>query len=145
MSSLLWTYPPPTGISSFDVMSEATATVDLGAFQEQGYVVMPGLLTTAEVTELRHEFAALHSGGPIPGHFSPVPQDRNGPYDPLRDYPRIMHPHQVSGVALRYLLDARFGAIVARLLDEEPIAAQSMFYFKPPAPGGRRCTRTTST
>ncbi|MEV0586175.1 phytanoyl-CoA dioxygenase family protein [Nonomuraea sp. NPDC050310] len=118
-------------------MSEATATIDLAAFHEHGYLVVPGLLGPAEVEELREEFTALHAGGPIPGHFTPRPQDESGPYDPLRDYPRVMHPHQVSGVALRYLLDARFGAIVGRLLGEEPVAAQSMFYFKPPGAKGQ--------
>lgn len=89
------------------------------------------------MAELREEFMALHARGPIPGHFAPKPQEPGGPYDILRDYPRVMHPHQVNDVALRYLLDARIAAVLRDLLGEEPIAAQSMFYFKPPGARGQ--------
>ncbi|MER6512212.1 phytanoyl-CoA dioxygenase family protein [Nonomuraea sp. NPDC049637] len=109
----------------------------LNDFHDRGYVLVPALLAPEEVAELREEFMALHAAGPIPGHFSPVPQEPGAPYDVLRDYPRIMHPHQVNDVALRYLLDARFAAILRELLGEEPIAAQSMFYFKPPGARGQ--------
>ncbi|NUS03941.1 MAG: phytanoyl-CoA dioxygenase family protein [Nonomuraea sp.] len=109
----------------------------LNDFHDQGYVLAPALLSPEEVAELREEFMALHAGGPIPGHFSPRPQDPGTPYDILRDYPRIMHPHQVNDVALRYLLDTRIAAILRDLLGEEPIAAQSMFYFKPPGARGQ--------
>ncbi|MEU7743387.1 phytanoyl-CoA dioxygenase family protein [Nonomuraea sp. NPDC049158] len=106
-------------------------------FHDRGFVLVPGLLAADEVAELREEFMALHARGPIPGHFSPKPQDPGQPYDILRDYPRVMHPHQVNDVALRYLLDARIAAVLRDLLGEEPIAAQSMFYFKPPGARGQ--------
>ncbi|WP_219471438.1 phytanoyl-CoA dioxygenase family protein [Nonomuraea rhizosphaerae] len=106
-------------------------------FHDRGFVLIPGLLAAEEVTELREEFMALHARGPIPGHFAPKPQDPGLPYDILRDYPRVMHPHQVNDVALRYLLDARIAAVLRELLGEEPIAAQSMFYFKPPGARGQ--------
>ncbi len=111
--------------------------MSLNDFHDQGYVLVPQLLSPGEVTGLREEFMALHAGGPIPGHFSPRPQEPGTPYDILRDYPRIMHPHQVNDLALRYLLDARFGAVLEELLGEEPLAAQSMFYFKPPGARGQ--------
>jgi ectoine hydroxylase-related dioxygenase (phytanoyl-CoA dioxygenase family) len=109
----------------------------LNDFQDQGYVLVPQMLSPDEVTGLREEFMALHAGGPIPGHFAPKPQEPGMPYDILRDYPRIMHPHQVNDLALRYLLDARFCAVLEELLGEEPLAAQSMFYFKPPGARGQ--------
>lgn len=109
----------------------------LNDFHDRGYVLAPALLAPEEVAELRGEFMAIHARGPIPGHFSPTPQDPGTPYDVLRDYPRVMHPHQVNDVALRYLLDARIAAILRDLLGEEPIAAQSMFYFKPPGARGQ--------
>ncbi|MFI6599546.1 phytanoyl-CoA dioxygenase family protein [Nonomuraea sp. NPDC050536] len=109
----------------------------LNDFEERGYVIVPALLSPDEVAELREEFMALHARGPIPRHFTPAPQQPGRPYDVLRDYPRVMHPHQVNDVALRYLLDARIAAILRELLQEEPIAAQSMFYFKPPGAKGQ--------
>ncbi|WP_431895460.1 phytanoyl-CoA dioxygenase family protein [Nonomuraea sp. bgisy101] len=107
------------------------------AFHDEGFAVVRGLFTAEEAAELREEFMALHAAGPIPGHFTPRPQGPGGPYDILRDYPRVMHPHQVNDLALRYLLDSRIAAIVGRLLGEEPVAAQSMFYFKPPGARGQ--------
>ncbi|WP_433430100.1 phytanoyl-CoA dioxygenase family protein [Nonomuraea sp. CA-141351] len=109
----------------------------LNDFHDQGFLLVPGLLAPEEVAELREEFMALHAKGPIPGHFSPQPQEPGQPYDILRDYPRIMHPHEVNDVALRYLLDTRIAAILRDIIGEEPIAAQSMFYFKPPGARGQ--------
>ncbi len=106
------------------------------AFHEQGYLVMRGLYGPDEVRELRDTFMAMHAGGPIPGCFSPAPADEaNG--DPLKLYPRMMHPHRVNDVARRYLLDPRVGAILTDLFGEEPLAAQSMLYFKPAGARGQ--------
>jgi ectoine hydroxylase-related dioxygenase (phytanoyl-CoA dioxygenase family) len=109
----------------------------LDQFDRDGFLIVPRLLGETEVVALREEFMALHAAGPIPGHFQPRPQDPDGPYDVLRDYPRILHPHQINALALRHLLDPRPAAILAQLLGEEPIAAQSMFYFKPPGARGQ--------
>ncbi len=105
-------------------------------FHEQGSIIARGLYGPDEVRELVDTFMAMHAGGPIPGCFSPAPPERaNG--DPLKRYPRMMHPHRVNDVARRYLLDPRVGAILADLLGEEPLAAQSMLYFKPPGARGQ--------
>ncbi|NUW38351.1 phytanoyl-CoA dioxygenase family protein [Nonomuraea sp. SMC257] len=109
----------------------------LNAFHDQGYAVVPGLLTAAEAADLRDAFMDLHAAGPISGHFQPRAQEPGQPYDILRDYPRVMHPHQVNDLALRRLLDPRIAEILRELLGEEPIAAQSMFYFKPPGARGQ--------
>jgi ectoine hydroxylase-related dioxygenase (phytanoyl-CoA dioxygenase family) len=48
-----------------------------------------------------------------------------------------MHPHRISDPSLRFLLDARLREILETLLGEEVLAAQSMFYFKPPGARGQ--------
>ncbi len=112
-----------------------TAT-QVGDFQEQGYLVVKGLLAPDEVRALLDRFMDLHAQGPIPGHFAPTaPKEAGG--DILKLYPRMLHPHQVDDLALRYLLDARVAAILRDLLGEEPLAAQSMFYFKPAGARGQ--------
>lgn len=68
--------------------------------------------------------------------FNPVPLSESGG-DILRAYPRIMHPHRFNEIARRYLLDPRLAAILEALFEEEPLAAQSMFYFKPPGARGQ--------
>jgi ectoine hydroxylase-related dioxygenase (phytanoyl-CoA dioxygenase family) len=48
-----------------------------------------------------------------------------------------MQPHEISPLARAFLLDARLGAVLEALLGEEVLAAQSMFYFKPPGARGQ--------
>jgi len=62
--------------------------------------------------------------------------------DPLSRYPRMMHPHRhmdkpVGPVARKYMLYPAIGQILEELMGEEPIACQSMFYFKPPGARGQ--------
>jgi ectoine hydroxylase-related dioxygenase (phytanoyl-CoA dioxygenase family) len=48
-----------------------------------------------------------------------------------------MHPHEISDLARDVLLDARLRTVLEVLLGEEVLAAQSMFYFKPPGARGQ--------
>ncbi|MER6790138.1 phytanoyl-CoA dioxygenase family protein [Streptomyces sp. NPDC000658] len=103
-------------------------------YRQDGFTVVRGLFGHDEVDALCAEFAALQAAGwPVPGHFEPRPGDA----DPLRAHPRVMHPHEISGLARRTLLDARLREALEALLGEEPLAAQSMFYFKPPGARGQ--------
>ncbi len=105
-------------------------------YQEQGYLVVPGLLTPAEIDELRMTFAAMHRQGSIPGCFT-IGSPEEIARDPLKLYPRMMHPHRVNDVARRYLLHPRILDVLEALLGEAPLAAQSMFYWKPPRARGQ--------
>ena len=106
------------------------------AFDEQGYLIVRGLLAPEEIRLLIDTFMRMHADGPIPGCFTPkTPEEAGG--DVLRIYPRMMHPHRVNDVALRYLLDDRLAVILADLFGEEPLAAQSMLYFKPAGARGQ--------
>lgn len=108
----------------------------LRTFDEQGYLVIPGLFGPDDVQLLLDNFMRMHAGGPIPGCFSPKsPEEAEG--DILKLYPRMMHPHRVDEVSLRYLLDQRIGAVLEGLFGEEPLATQSMLYFKPAGARGQ--------
>ncbi|GAA5032149.1 phytanoyl-CoA dioxygenase family protein [Actinopolymorpha pittospori] len=106
-------------------------------FAEDGYAIFRSLFAPEEVAEIRAEFMAMHARGPVPGHFEPRPDVPGEPVDVLHSYPRVMHPHVFNDLARRYLLDARLRSILERLLGEQPLAAQSMFYFKPPGARGQ--------
>lgn len=120
-------------------MATATATEarlspeQVREFEDSGYLVVRGLLGPVEVRLLIDTFMNMHAGGPIPKVFSPDPQSA----DILKRYPRMMHPHRVNETALRYLLDPRLAVILADLFGEEPLAAQSMLYFKPAGARGQ--------
>ncbi len=106
----------------------------LRQFQSDGFTVVPALLDSDEVDDIRAEFMELERRGPIPGHFEPTNADPN---DPLTRFPRVMHPHKFNDLARSYLLDRRLRVILRQLFDEEPLAAQSMFYYKPPGARGQ--------
>ncbi|NUS30666.1 MAG: phytanoyl-CoA dioxygenase family protein [Streptomyces sp.] len=101
-------------------------------FEEDGFTVVRGLFAQEEIDRLCAEFTALHAAGPVPGHFAPRPGD-----DPLAVWPRVMQPHEINPLARRTLLDTRLRVVLEALLDEEALAAQSMFYFKPPGARGQ--------
>jgi phytanoyl-CoA hydroxylase len=102
-------------------------------FEEDGFTVARGLFGPDEIERLCAAFTALHAAGPLPGRFEPRPADP----DPLRRYPRVMQPHEFEPVAREFLLDARLRAVLEVLFGEEVLAAQSMFYFKPPGARGQ--------
>ena len=105
-------------------------------FQEDGYLVVERLFAPEEVKALVDNFMQIRAEGPIPGCFEPTdPEEADG--DILKLYPRMMHPHRVNELALRYLLDDRLEDILTDLFGEEPLAAQSMLYFKPAGAKGQ--------
>ncbi|WP_371542656.1 phytanoyl-CoA dioxygenase family protein [Streptomyces sp. NBC_00554] len=106
-------------------------------FESDGFAVVPGLFTGAEIEALCAEFTALHAARPVPGHFEPRATEADGTADPLHAYPRVLHPHRINALSLRRLLDPRLRDIMETLLGEEVLAAQSMFYFKPPGARGQ--------
>jgi hypothetical protein len=113
-----------------------------------GFHVQRALFSKAEVDAIRDGFMEQAKDGPVEG-LSEIRRDKvdgtNGGYDasdPLARYPRMMHPHQhpdrqVGRLAMRYMLDRRLFGILYDLIGEEPVAVQSMFYFKPPGARGQ--------
>lgn len=116
---------------------------DEQSFRRDGFIVARQLLSPEEVATLREAFMEENRNGPVEGlseiRHQNVAFDRN---DPLAFYPRMMHPHrhpdkQVGRLASQYLIDDRIGAILRQLMQEEPLAVQTMFYFKPPGARGQ--------
>ena len=105
-------------------------------FREDGYLVVEEVFAPEEIKALVDNFMQMRAGGPIPGCFEPAdPEEADG--DILKLYPRMMHPHRVNELALRYLLDDRLEAMLTGLFGEEPLATQSMLYFKPAGAKGQ--------
>src|ERR1700737_738621 len=107
----------------------------LSMFDEQGYLILHSLFRLDEIQLLIDTFMEI-SKGHVPGYFEPTsPEEAHD--DILKLYPRIIHPHRFNAVALRYLLDSRLAVILEDRLGEEPLAAQSMLYFKPAGARGQ--------
>jgi ectoine hydroxylase-related dioxygenase (phytanoyl-CoA dioxygenase family) len=109
----------------------------LDGYGRDGYLIVRGLFDAAEIAALRRRFDGIAKGGePIKGHWEPSPADAQSS-DPLKRYPRVMHPHRFDELSKRILLDRRIYRVLRDLLGEEPIATQTMFYFKPPGARGQ--------
>ena len=103
-------------------------------YQDAGYVVVPGLFSAEEVDFIKDHFMALNAAGH--GFAGDDPQ-LLGDDDPLKAFPRIIHSHRFDKFSLDWLLDERLRAWTTALLGDEPFAAQTMFYFKPPGARGQ--------
>lgn len=105
-------------------------------YAESGVVLMPQLLTPAEVDRIRDAFTTQIEADRSFGFDDGLPSD-----DILARYPRIVHPHrrpdsEVGQIARQTMLDERILGVVTELIGPA-LAAQSMFYFKPPTARGQ--------
>ena len=107
-------------------------------FAREGYAVARGLFKRAEVKEIRDLFAGMHARG-VPGFYEPrkVADGVQNPDDPLFQYPRVMMPHRFNDRARHFMLLPRVADRLRAFFGAEPVAAQSMFYFKPPGARGQ--------
>ena len=123
---------PPIGRSLRE--SARMTAQELARWHADGYLVVRRLWGRDEIAACAQRFADIAAAGtPIPGFWNPDPDSG----DPLLRFPRVMHPHRFDPLARRMLLDARIETVLAALMGEEPIAAQSMFYYKPPGARGQ--------
>jgi phytanoyl-CoA hydroxylase len=114
------------------------------AFHRDGFVIVPGFFSAEEVESIKTTFMQQNESGPVEG-LSEIRRGGKDGYsesDPLAFYPRMMHPHKhpdklVGPLSLRYMLDSRVQEFLRLLMGEEPVAAQSMFYFKPAGARGQ--------
>jgi phytanoyl-CoA hydroxylase len=103
-------------------------------FENEGYLIVKGLFSPLEIGEIEETFRQI-SQAPVPGFFEPeLEQDTS---DPLKRFPRVMHPHRFNATAKKYMLHQPVMAVLADLYGEEAYAAQSMFYYKPPGARGQ--------
>ena len=107
-------------------------------FSREGYVIARGLFTPQEVADIREVFGKIHTDG-VPGYYSAekVQDGVENPSDPLYKFPRVMMPHRFNPRARQYLLHEKVRAMLTAFFGEEPVATQSMFYFKPPGARGQ--------
>lgn len=111
------------------------------AFERDGFLAVRGLFTPEEAEELREHFMAiqreaLDAESPLRSHYAPLSvEESNG--DVLKQFPRVMHPHHFDSLSHQTMLDARLHTVLGQLFGEEPLASQSMFYYKPAGARGQ--------
>ena len=102
-------------------------------FDRDGFALARRLFSPEEVAEIRETFDKINEPGVLQPHNDGI----NDPNDPLFRHPRIVHPHRSNPVARRYLLHPGVINCLRTLFGEEPVATQSMYYFKPPGSRGQ--------
>ncbi|MEX0775979.1 MAG: phytanoyl-CoA dioxygenase family protein [Phycisphaeraceae bacterium] len=110
---------------------------DVAFYHREGYLIARGLYSSAEVQRIKAFFDGIgDKGQPIPGHWNPAPNDGQAG-EVLQRFPRVMHPHRFDPMSKAMMLHPRVGQALELLLGESAVAAQSMFYFKPPGAKGQ--------
>ena len=122
-------------------MTRANSNAIQQTWANEGYFISRQLFTPPEISSLRDHFMKLHHDALEPNsvmreRYAPRPLEECD-NDLLKHYPRVMQPHRYDAMSLRYLLDRRVREVLKVLFDESPLAAQSMFYFKPPGARGQ--------
>ena len=102
-------------------------------WESEGFVMVRGLFSREETDRIREHFMDWNASD-RKEDFDKV--DPTG-QDPLAQFPRIIHPHRKDPLSLDFMLDARLRDVMTDFLGEEPLAAQTMFYFKPPKARGQ--------
>ena len=108
--------------------------IELEAYQQNGYHIARGLFSRQEAQHLRDYFTELRLSGRFPGDVIGVNAAQD---DPTRKYAVMHHPHRWDPVARDHLLDKRLRDCLTQLMGNEPLACQSMVYFKPPQSRGQ--------
>lgn len=108
--------------------------VDTQQFDEKGHVIVSGLFSDDEVVMYRDHFMEMRQSGIYPGDSSGID---TGSDDPLKKYPRLIHMHRWDDISRNWLLDRRIASVFGQLLDDLPLAVQTMLYFKPAGARGQ--------
>lgn len=103
-------------------------------YDRDGYLVLPQLFSSDEVTQYREHYMRLRQQGSYPADFAGVDLASK---DPLKRFPRMCHMHRWDELSLKWLLDPRLRTVLTVLLGQEPFAVQTMLYFKPAGARGQ--------
>ena len=121
-------------MSTRNARSNPFTPEQLATFARDGFIVLPGLFSRDELKPLADYFQAeALAGRQVEGYWHPNPDSE----DPLERFPRVMYPHRFHGLARSILLDPRLMKPLRDLMGAEPLAGQSMYYFKPPGARGQ--------
>ncbi len=108
--------------------------VDAQSFDKLGYVTVSGMFSDAEVASYRQHYMDMRAAGEYPGDFVGVDASSS---DPLKRFPRMVHMQRWDKISLDWMLDERIGSAFRQLLGKEPLAVQTMLYFKPAGARGQ--------
>ena len=105
---------------------------DVQSYREQGYLVVPGLVSPEEVEVLRADALRVCRGEYPHPNLEPMPAGLTDD-EVLRGFLCIHQPHKVSPVMLdRGVRHAGLARVLSRLIGPDVKCMQSMLFVKPP-------------
>ncbi|MDZ4815261.1 MAG: phytanoyl-CoA dioxygenase family protein [Verrucomicrobiota bacterium] len=112
---------------------------EIEQFHVHGYHIQRNVFNLDQVVTLKAYFDDLaEKGVPAPdNHWVPDLNPENFKKDPLARYPRVMMPHRFNDQSRKMMLELKIRDLLWQFFNEEPLSAQSMFYFKPPGSRGQ--------
>ena len=113
-------------------MSEIVSTADVKAYEENGYLVVPGLVSSQEVEALRADAVKLCRGGYGHGRLPPVDPSLDDE-EAMSRYLCLHQPHKISPVMLDAgVCHAGMAEVLSKLIGPDVKCMQSMLFIKPP-------------
>jgi len=103
-------------------------------YEANGYVVVKGLFSAEQIEAYQEHFMALRTEGSKPGDMVADTQKAG---DPLKAFPRMIHMHRWDQASLDFVLNPQIGECLTAFLGDEPLAVQTMLYFKPAGARGQ--------
>ena len=100
-------------------------------YREQGYLVVPDLVTPAELETLKRDTADLARGKYPCEQLQTLPQDMSDA-EALRKILCIHQPHYISPVMLDFVKHRGMAEIMSRIVAPNVKCMQSMLFVKPP-------------
>ncbi len=104
---------------------------ELEFYHTHGYMIMKNLFSLEELQHLaqiyeRRWIDLIRNGG--------IVQNVEYPLESI--YPRIGNYHRYNDDVLRFVLDSRLVGTLQEMIGEDPLALQSVYYYKPPSSRG---------
>jgi len=133
----------PPAVLDAATVDEASLAAAAEAYHRDGFFIARGLFSREEVDDINALFHKMHADGGVPGFYEPgklSPAEMKSALhqkdpDPLVVWTRVMHPHRFNEKARAYMLHPKVRVYLERFMGGEPVATQSMYFFK--APGSR--------
>lgn len=102
-------------------------------FDELGFCVTDGLFSESELQEIEVFFEDYKNrGGQVFDQKSNYEE-----IDPAKRQVRAMHPHRYSEKARDWMIQPKVAEVLELLLGQPALAAQTMYYYKPPSSKGQ--------
>ncbi|MFG0248045.1 MAG: phytanoyl-CoA dioxygenase family protein [Phycisphaeraceae bacterium JB051] len=116
------------------------STEQIAQWESDGFLIIRNLFEAHQIQQLKLTMQEIaDKGQAVPGWqplldakaYDAKEQDARHPGDILKRYPRYIHPHRHLDLPRQMMLQPRVHDVLLQLTGDQPVACQSMYYYKP--------------